>query len=226
MPILSLVTGAMDRPHGIKRLVESIQRETSVDWELVIADASKTPVQFDDARIRVIPEPERLGFTKAYNRAFRECLGKWVIWLNDDAEVCPKYDVNAIRFMESHPTIGLGCLHYAERRSHAFHVSTYLGMPYANFGIISRELGERLGWFNEELEMYGTDNDITFRVLKSGKGVAGIKDARVIHHSEDDAPRLSNQKYRMPAAQFLNERYGKQRYDLLKTYRKFMVRSA
>src|SRR6185295_2478566 len=117
---LSLVTGTLDRHASLNRLVESIKKHTAVSWELIIADAGELPLYINDNRIYRLEEKPRLGHTKGYNRAFALCSGKWVLWLNDDAEVLEGYDTNSISFMRDHPQIGMGALAYSERRGNTW----------------------------------------------------------------------------------------------------------
>lgn len=219
-PLLSLVTGTRNRQESFNRLLSSVVLYTSVDWELVVSDAGDSPVQVPAiaaSRVRLLPERPRLGCTLGYNRAFRECLGEWVIWLNDDAEVMPDYDVEAISFMEAHPMIGLGALHYSNRGG-PFTVNTYADMVYANFGIIRRSIGDSIGWFDEDLTMYGCDNSITFRVLLAELGVAPIARARLVHHEEPDQLRIENQAGRYSESDKLREKYLPRKEQMLRTY--------
>jgi len=221
-PKLSLVTGTVNRPIPFANLVRSIVEHTTVDWELVVSDASDVPVVCEAPRVRLLPEKPRLGCVKGYNRAFRAAKGEWVIFLNDDAEVTAGYDTAAIRFMEAHPQIGLGCLHYSEDGGE-FKANDAWGVPYANFGILKRELGDKVGWFDEALIMYGNDNSLTFRVLLADKGVAQIPESRILHHSTKDAMREGNQRYRAQDTRILQESYMPARSYWLATYRKYWI---
>jgi GT2 family glycosyltransferase len=210
-PVLSLVTGTRNRPVEFRRLVESIERNTPIEWELIVSDASDTPIDESGLpkNVIVIPERPRLGCTMGYNNAFREAIGTWVIWLNDDCEVLPGYATNAIRFMETNPQIGLGALYYREGVTD-FHVNSYYNMVYANFGIIRKELGDRIGWFDNEIPMYGCDNALAFNVLLAGFGIDGIPDATLIHHAVNDQFRRENNETdtRIREAEFLRDKYG------------------
>lgn len=227
-PVLSLVTGTRNRPQQFQRLLMSIELHTQVEWELVVSDASDVEMCYPD-HIRVIPERPRLGCTKGFNRAFREARGEFVLWLNDDCEVTRGYDTAAIAFMEKHPQIGLGALHYSENGG-PFHVNSAWGdrdrpgeAIYANFGIISRELGEKVGFFDEEIQMYGCDNSLTFRILLADKGVADIPDARILHHSVQDAERQANQVNRLRDNQTLTRKYMPLRNQWLAAYRRHAI---
>ncbi len=196
IPKLSIVTGTMNRQESFLRLLNSIVEHTSVSWELVVSDASDEPYNLQlPENVKVLPERPRLGCVQGYNRAFRAATGEWVIWLNDDCEVLPDYAGAAIRFMEANRQIGLGAIHYSEDGG-PFHINSAWGCIYANFGIFQRSLGSGLGYFDEDLQMYGCDNSLTLRVLLAGYGVAGIADSRVIHHSVKDDHRTMNQSSR------------------------------
>lgn len=226
-PTLSIVTGTRNRPRQLLRLCNSIAAHTVVDWELIIADASDEPLDTlgFPSNVRVLPERPRLGCSRAYNRAFSHARGEWVIWLNDDCEVMPGYDTAAIAFMEAHPQIGLGALHYSENDG-PFHVNSAWGCIYPNFGIISRELGNKVGWFDDEcVVMYGCDNTLALRVLLADKGIADIPNARVLHHSEQDAERRENQKNRLADNQRLQAKYMPLRHIWLANFRKHALPS-
>lgn len=221
-PTLSLVTGTRNRPDSFYRLLESIERHAVVSWELVVSDASDAPLACNHPQVRLLPERPRLGCTKGYNRAFREAKGEWVIWLNDDAEVLPGFDHHAIAFMLGNPKVGLGALTYHEDQEphRGFHVNSYFGMVYANFGILRPSLGNQVGWFDEDLIMYGSDNSLAFRILQAGYGVRAISEARVIHHCEQDRERVVNdvQAVRIQAVHILKDKYGPSMAAMRATY--------
>lgn len=213
-PKLSLVTGTVNRPDGIARLVQSVIENTAVSWELVISDASEVPFESVHPSVRVIHEKPRLGYVRGYNAAFREAVGEWVIYLNDDAVVLPNYDTKAIEFMEANPHVGLGCLAFSDRCWNGFEVQRFWGIPYANFGIIRRELGNSLGWFWEELRMYGSDNALTFDVLLAGYAVAPIQGEFIHHFRANDRERAANQVGRETDSRRLSAKYGHRKQEL------------
>jgi GT2 family glycosyltransferase len=218
-PILSLVTGTLNRRDAFNRLVRSIISRTDMPWELVVSDASDEPYpdEYPD-NVKIIPERPRLGCVKGYNKAFSMCSGKWVLYLNDDAEVMPGYARAAVDYMEANPEIGLGALYYAEVTL-PFAVQEYKDMVYANFGILSKELGNKIGWMDTITKMYGNDNSIAFRVLMEGKGIGTIEKARIWHHSVNDKLRQENQEGRFEDASKLMEKYGPFLGTMLRTYR-------
>lgn len=219
---LSLVTGTYNRPKQYRRLLDSILRHTSVDYEIVVSDASDSPEIFPHERVKTIIEQPRLGHCKGYNAAFRACTGDYILWLNDDAEVTENYDVEAVSFMESNKKIGLGALHYSENGS-PFHINSAWGVPYANFGIFPRWLGEKVGYFDEAISMYGADNSLAFRILLADYGIAEIAKSRILHHSEQDAVRRENQVNRLRDNRVLQEVYMPKRKYWLAAYQRYRM---
>jgi len=226
-PELSIVVGTRNRPEGFRALVDSIEAHTPMSWELVVSDASDIPIDEQEVatdvtwpKIRIIPERPRLGHVKGYNVAFKACRGKWVLWLNDDVEVMSGYAENAIRFMEDNPHIGMGAIYYDERPHQDFHINYAWGMPYANFGILRRSFGNKLGWFDEDFEMYGADNAFTFQVLLAGMGIAGIPNSRVHHNVVNDPARQENQTQaaHFRATDILEAKYRRKLPELLQLY--------
>lgn len=224
-PQLSLITGTVNRPDGFWRLLESVIERTCVPWEMIVGDGSDKPGSYTrdlPSNVLVIEEHPRKGHVKGYNAAFRKASGEWIIWLNDDAEVCDGYDINAIQFMESHPKIGLGALHYSENGG-PFHVNSAWQATYANFGIFRKALGEKVGFFDEELMMYGGDNSLAIRILIAGYGVADIPTAKILHHSENDPIRRDNQKYKLSDNRILTKKYMPLWSEWLQTFRRHQI---
>lgn len=140
--------------------------------------------------------------------ACRQAAGKFTIILNDDCEVLPWYASASVGFMEQNPLIGVGAIPYSNKggpfRTNA---NAFDSLLYPNFPIISTELGNRIGWHDEEITMYGADNSLGFRVLLAGFGIAEIPNARVIHHEHDDVHRRENLSTQMEDANRLRAKY-------------------
>lgn len=237
MAELSIVTGHWNRHESMKRLVLSIAKHTKMDWELVVADCSDTPFEaskiggkqakevgttpYDlSKRVRIIRDWPKTTMVAGYNKAFAACGGTWVVWLNDDAEVTENWDTEAVQYMQAHPEIGLGAMYYTDGGS-AWFVQEYCGATYANFGIIRKEIGDRVRWFDSDLSMYGCDNSLTFKVLLLGMGCVGIPKARVIHHAPPDAQRIGNVRTQQADKAILDAKYGAHLDKARATYERF-----
>ena len=222
-PLLSIITGTLDRPQSFSRMLASIEKHTKLPWELIVSDASRIPIECSSESVRIIREEPRLGFTKGYNQAFQQARGRYVMWLNDDAEVMKGYDEAAVSFMSHNPDVGLGAFFYRDEAtgSLSYRLSSYWGMIYANFGIISKKLGDKIGWFDEHLVMYGSDNAFTFKVLLAGYGVAGMPGAFIRHHRVLDSHRVKNEELKVQDGKRLMEIYGRLRPKMQRRYRQF-----
>lgn len=62
------------------------------------------------------------------------------------------------------------------------------GIPHANFGILSRELGNQVGWFDESMgaDAYGCDTSLCLLVVEAGKAVCRVPGCKIIHHRAFD----------------------------------------
>lgn len=221
-PTVSYVVGTHDRYPSLRRLIESIARTTPFHWELLVADCTppnEHRAAFQESvaslihplgSLSVCREWPRRGMRVAYNDLFSRCRAPWVVFLNDDAEVCRECPREAVAFMQSHPSIGLGAIYYQESPGTSWRVNDYRGMIYANFGIVHRGLGDHVGWFgdSEAIVTYGVDNVLAWEVLKAGFGVVGIPRARVIHHV-DAHPRKEqdSREHRPRASEWLAKTY-------------------
>lgn len=207
---LSIVIGLLDRPEAFYRLFDSIKAYTGVTWELIISDAStNAPIRKDilsGYNVTIIEEKPRIGHCRGFNRAFKAARGRYVVWLNDDAEVTPNWAAEAISFMDRNPWVGMGALYYCINYE-PYYINEYWGMPYANFGIINREFGNSLDWFDECVEMYGADNSLSFKVYLAGKVVRGIPTSRIIHKPFMDDHRLRNEETQPRDCRILGNKY-------------------
>ena len=209
-PLLTIVVGTVDRKPSITHLIQSLEQNTNgIDWEMVITDASRVPLKPSEVpkNVNILAENPRLGHARGYNKGFNRATGKWVIWLNDDCEVTPGWAHAAIEYMDTHPWCGLGCIYYSEDRG-PWHISTWQGLLYANFGIISKEFGDQIGWFDEDCGVtYGLDNAIAWKVHLSGKAVMGIQRSRVKHITIWDENKQRNVARQGEDAQLVLNKY-------------------
>lgn len=211
-PRLSVVTGCTDRPAHLRRLVDSLTLLSEQQPEIIIADAGDNPLNPSDwPECRVVREYPRVGHAKGYNDLFSRANGDWVTWMNDDAEVLTHHwDTRAIQIMEKNPWIGMGAFAFANvDYGQPFRVEQYHGMWYANFGILKREYGDWLGWFDDEAcYCYGADNSLAFKVYLSGKMVMPIPQVRIAHHPILDAHRRRNESGQPKDVEGLIHKYG------------------
>ncbi len=228
MPIeLSIITGTVDRPAHLQKFIKSVIKNTDIPYELIILDAGVNhPVEmawdYKDP-IYVIREEKKLGYAAGYNVGFRHAKGKYVTFLNDDCEVQPSWAIESVRFMDRNPWVGLGAIYYSNYGDDPYHISEWLGLPYANFGVISKTLGDKLGWFDEVCFTYGADNSLTFKVLLDGKAIAGIPYSKIIHRPIMDSNKVQNMSKQPEDAKNLLLKYRHRLPEMIAVQRQYPV---
>jgi GT2 family glycosyltransferase len=210
---LSIVIPTCNRAASLARCIAAVRASTRASIEIVAVDGASddgTPAVLSAARdlmgerLQVIREDRREGFVRAANKGFRAARGKHLMWLNDDARPLPgALDAALGQLAFSPHTVGMVALFHAGhtqknvafeaphlgRRFHVLHVR---GTLYANFGIASRTLFERLDYFDERYFLYGADPDFSLRVWDAGLSVVPAFGALIDHDEVQDGRRAAD----------------------------------
>ena len=210
---LSIVIPTCDRAELLAGCLGAARNATQASCEIVVVDgasADGTAAVLDRAReimgerLQVIPEPQREGFVRAANKGFRAARGRYLMWLNDDARPLPGSLDRAIEQLAFSPrTVGMVALFHpahaanniafeAQHRGRPFHLLHVRGTLYANFGLASRALFERLGYFDERYFLYGADPDFSLKVWQAGLSVVPAFGALIDHDEVQDQRRESD----------------------------------
>ncbi|MEM1166456.1 MAG: glycosyltransferase [Planctomycetota bacterium] len=203
-PIVSIVIPTLARAESLATLLDSIDAHATVPHEVIAVTVERdTPTQqllATRPHITNLVDPERTGFVRAANRGFAAATAEFVCQLNDDCLLMPHTLGNALNFLHApaHASVGLAAFfhdtpvrrniaHQIVVEDIAYAVLHVRGLLYANFGLCRRELGERLGWFDERYVMYGADPDFSLKVWHhAGLSVAPCPGSLVRHAELDD----------------------------------------
>jgi GT2 family glycosyltransferase len=202
-PRVSIVVPTYNRLSRLRRCVERVRAAVTVPYELVIVDGGSTDGTRDflaglQDDVRTILEPQREGAVKAFNKGFRAAVGTYVMWLNDDAYPLAGSVEAAVAMIERHADIGQVAFYHdwdrtwnvldsVERDGVTYRIYNVRGYPYANFGLLRRELLERIGFADERYYFFGFDPDLSLKVqLEAGLQVVGCRDALVCHEEHHD----------------------------------------
>ena len=198
-PTVSLVIATYARPERLQRCLERIRTNVTLDHEtLVVGGASDDTTAEWAARqpdVRFIPETRREGATRAYNRGFRAAVGTYVLWLNDDSSPLPGAVEAAVAMIQRPdlPRVGMIAFYHnldrawnrldsVERDGEVYSIYNVRGTPYANFGLLRRDLLERLGYLDERYYFCAWDPDLSLKVQReAGLEVLGCPDALIYH---------------------------------------------
>jgi GT2 family glycosyltransferase len=198
-PLVSIVIATYNRLERLKRCLDRVRAHVAIDHETIVVGgsagdgteewlAAQTDVHF-------IREPQRAGATRAYNQGFRAARGDYVMWLNDDSYPLPGAVEAALWMIERPDLTDVGLIAFyhnldrewnrldsVERDGHTYSIYNVRGRPYANFGLLRRELLERLGFLDERYYFCAWDPDLALKVqLEAGLQVIGCREAFVYH---------------------------------------------
>lgn len=215
---LSIVIPTVNRADSLASCLVATRNATQASFEIILVDGASSDatnavlqpaIEAMGDRLRVIREPRREGFVRAANKGFRAARGRYLMWLNDDARPLPHSLDRAIEQLAFSPrTVGMAALFHpaqtgkniafeAQHRGRAFHVLHVRGTLYANFGMATRALFERLGWFDERYFLNGADPDFSLKVWDAGLSVVPAFGALIDHDElhddrrETDLPRAA-----------------------------------
>jgi GT2 family glycosyltransferase len=197
--IVSIVVPTFNRLPRLQRCIDRIRHNVGHPNEIVVVDGGST----DGTRewlmarmdLRLIFETAREGAVRAFDRGFRAAAGYYVMWLNDDAYPLPGAVEAAVGLLERADLADLGMVAFyhnfdrqwnrldsVKRDGETYSVYNVRGTPYANFGLLRRELLERLGFLDLRYHFAGWDPDLSLKVQReAGLKVIGCPEALVYH---------------------------------------------
>ncbi|MDP2705095.1 MAG: glycosyltransferase [bacterium] len=177
------------------RLLRSLLAQSRTDWHLYVGFLEPPEVPVPDwcvhPRVTVRREWPRQGVSAGYNALAAMGDEEWIVWLNDDCEVEPAWDAEAIAALRATPRAGMAVLPYlTPHPPYGWHVNEFpAGLLYANFGLFRRVDFEAVGGFDPRVRMYGCDNALSMRFQAAGRPLVVAPRARVVHHYREDEAR-------------------------------------
>lgn len=198
-PVVSIVIATYARLDRLKRCIEGVRAGVSLPHETIVVGGATDDgtAEWVTAQpdLRFIREPRREGATRAYNRGFRAAAGTYVMWLNDDSYPLPGAVEAAVRMIERPDLRDVGMVAFyhnldrewnrldtVEKEGVSYALYNVRGTPYANFGLLRRDLLERLDYLDERYYFCGWDPDLSLKIQRvAGLNVIGCREALVYH---------------------------------------------
>ena len=204
--IISIVVPTFNRLAQLTRCIDKIRQNVACPLEVVVVDGGSTDgtrawlAEQDD--LKVILEEKREGAVRAFNKGFRTATGHYVMWLNDDAYPLAGAVEAAVEMIERPDLADVGIVAFyhnwhnernvldrVEHDGSTYELCHVRGYPYANFGLIQRELLAKIDFADERFYFFGFDPDLSLKVqLDEGLKVVGCRRA-LVHHDECDDDR-------------------------------------
>ncbi|MDX6769698.1 MAG: glycosyltransferase family 2 protein, partial [Elusimicrobiota bacterium] len=95
-----------------RRCLKALARWTTRPYEVVVVDNGSTDGTgaflrgLRDPRVRVITNARNRGFAAAVNQGLEAATGKWLVWLNNDVLVTPRWLEGLVGCAQRHPRAG------------------------------------------------------------------------------------------------------------------------
>ena len=198
--------------------VESLERQTRRDFEVVIVDNSGKGLvrRTAAANARVIENSRNLGFGAAINQGVRASASPYVATLNDDAVAHPKWLEALVCALEKRPDAGMGASQVrffgenrldsagmlvcadasSKQRGHGkppedFPVLEETLFPSGSAALYRRTMLEQIGGFDDAFFLYCEDTDLGLRARWAGWKCLYVPEAVVEHHYSHSAGKAS-----------------------------------
>ena len=132
-PLVSVLMSTYNRYDFLKESIDSILNQTYQNFELIVVleycdnqdIIEKILKEYNDARIKIIKNTSKLGFSKSLNIGFDAANGKYVARMDDDDISLPERFERQVDFLENNPDIG-ACGTRAEFFMYASGVFNYI----------------------------------------------------------------------------------------------------
>lgn len=194
----------------LERCLECLRKQTFDAFETILVDNSGDRVAVPYAappKVRVIENPENLGFGSAVNRGIEASSSEYLCTLNDDAYPAPEWLENLVQAADANPDAGMlasqirlaaqpGQLDSAglgiygdgttKQRGHREPAAKYeqleeVLIPSACAALYRRSLLEHIGTFDADYFLYCEDTDLGLRARLAGEHCLYVPQA-VVHH--------------------------------------------
>lgn len=204
--VVSMVIPTCNRLERLQRCIGAIRRQVSCPRQIIVVDGASTDGTrawlAEQTDLVTVLEPKREGAVRGFNKGFKAAGGHYVMWLNDDSYPLPGSVEAAVAMIERPDLADLGMVAFyhnwdrarnildqVEHDGQTYGLYNVRGYPYANFGLLRRELLERIGFADERYYFFGFDPDLSLKIqIEEGLQVIGCRRA-LMHHDEHHDPR-------------------------------------
>lgn len=213
---MTVVVPTLEAGEPLAACLESLDRQTFRDFEVIVVDNSGHRAVPPQANIRVIANERNVGFGAAFNQAFRESKSPFLAVINDDAAADPQWLEVLLRAVEDRPDVGMcaskvllartGKLDSAgmllcrdgssKQRGHGESPEKYprkqeVLLPSGSAAFYRREMLDEIGLFDESFFLYCEDTDLGLRARWAAWECLYVPDAVVEHRYSHSAGQAS-----------------------------------
>ncbi len=251
-PLVSIVVITLNTPNLTRACLRSVIRNTSVPYELIVINNSRSPGIQKTLRafpeIRVIQNRGNAGFAKAANQGALAARGRYVCFLNSDVLVPPGW---LERLVGATQQPGVGAAGPTSQHIHCFkwdwppkglpanEASTTLAdqlfqrwgknrletMPYL-FGfclLIPKVVMARVGLFDEGYFFGVEDIDYSLKLRLAGYRLVRVHSLFVHHKGSGSAPSEHRRRLVKTSEKFFVQKWGTPLYNTPADYQKLLA---
>ncbi len=160
MPTVSIIIPHLNGRHHLPACLTSLRQQTSADFEILLvdngsSDGTQAYVRDHFPEVTLIQLDRNYGFTGACNAGWRAAQGEFIILLNNDTEVDPRWLQEIVTAFRRRPDVGIiaSKMLLFDRRDH-FHTAGDFyrldGIP-GNRGVWQQDVGQ----YDVEEEVFG-----------------------------------------------------------------------
>ncbi len=225
LPLTSVVIVNYNGRRVLEKCLDSLEKTRYPSYEVIIVDNGSVDgsVQFvtrrihDNPRIRLIQNSRNVGFPAACNVGVRASKAEYVVLLNNDAEVTPRWLGELVKAAKKNGKIGVvgskllrmnglldstGILfnhklcNGSDRgmgevdRGQYDDKADVLGVCFAS-ALLRKALFERIGMLDEKTFLCYDDLDFSIRARLAGYSVRFAATSVVYHHRAASTPRVT-----------------------------------
>jgi GT2 family glycosyltransferase len=179
-------------------------------------DGSVEAVAKEFPEVRLIAQTHRAGFGANHNTVIRSTSGRYVLLLNDDAELAPGAIDTLVAYLDSRPAVAAAAPLIRGRDGQVQQTAWRFLTPKASLTnlvslgkagfvqagpgparrverasgcvlLLRRAALDEIGLFDEGFFMYSEDSDLCVRLDAVGYEVHYVPEAQVLHHSQQSS---------------------------------------
>jgi GT2 family glycosyltransferase len=224
---VSVVVLNWNRAELLLECLESLVAQRFRSFEVIVVDqgsrddsAARVRARFGEA-VRLLVNPENLGFAEGCNLGIRAAQGRWIALLNNDAAADPRWLEELVKAGESRPRIGMvasrilgrlerdridnvGVAVYPdgmnrgrarnERDGGLYEAGFPVLLPSGCACLLRREMLDETGLFDRSFFAYSEDTDLSLRGRLLGWRCVFAPRAAVYHRYSSTAGKVSSLK--------------------------------
>lgn len=196
---VSVILGTYNRRRHLEHCIESVHRACAgMSYEIVVCDGGSTDGSrewLSEQRNVVLVKGKLDGAVKAFNACFDVARGRFILNLNDDADLTRNAVRRGLRHFKD-PMVGQVAFGFTLPDGHT-QLMDARGVLYANYGLTRANVAHRAasicgGFWATVYHTYGGDTELSMWVRRLGYKVVPDLKAEVRDRHADDGLRKSN----------------------------------